>query len=168
MKKLYFKQKVFKITDHYEVYNEHDEIEYYVDQDFRFMGFSVNVTDAGRNYVFNIEREVFSLLPKFYINFKDGSNLIMKSRLSFLKKVIDVESEDLQLRLEGDIWDYNFRVYNQDNEIAFITKKLFSWGDTYEMTILDSYYSDVILAITIGVDCIKDAQRAASSTSSDS
>ncbi|NLC96036.1 MAG: hypothetical protein GX675_00485 [Erysipelotrichaceae bacterium] len=159
MKKLYFKQKIIKITDHYEVYNENQEIEYYVDQDFKFIGFSVNVTDAKRDYVFNIEKEILSIFPKFYINFRDGSNITMKSRFSMLRKKIDIESDDLSLRLEGDYFNYDFTVYNEDEAIAVIKKKFLSFSDTYELTIFDDYYTDIILAVTIGVDCIKDDER---------
>ncbi|NLC96035.1 MAG: hypothetical protein GX675_00480 [Erysipelotrichaceae bacterium] len=156
MKKLYFKQKIMKITDHYEVYNEDQEIEYYVDEDFKFISFRANVTDADGEYVFSIEKDIYTPFIKFNINFRDGSNIILKNKFSILKNKMSIEGDDLSLRLEEDYFNYDVAVYNENETIAVIKRKYLSFSDTYELTIFDDYYTDIILAIAIGVDCIRD------------
>ena len=44
MYELYIKQKVFKITDHYEVMDSNQNPVYRVDQDFRLVGNTVHVS----------------------------------------------------------------------------------------------------------------------------
>lgn len=64
MKKLYIKQKVFKLTDHYPVLNENQEKVYQVDQDFKLIGNRVHVSDSQGNEIFVIDKKIFSLLPQ--------------------------------------------------------------------------------------------------------
>lgn len=45
MKKLYFKEKFFKITDHYPILDEDGREAYYLDQDFTFIGYKSSVSD---------------------------------------------------------------------------------------------------------------------------
>ena len=159
MKKLFIKQRVFKITDHYPVLDENGDIVYQVDQDFKFIGNKVHVKDAFGREIFVIEREVFSLLPKYMITFENGLSVQIKSRLSFLKKTIDVEAEGISFLVEGDYFNHNFSVFQNQIMIGSVTQALFSLGDTFAITIYEEDKQDLILGIMIAIDCIKDNEQ---------
>ncbi len=158
MKKLYIKQKVFKITDHYPVLDENQNAVYQVDQDFKLIGNTVHVSDAHGSNVFTIDKEVFTLLPKYVVKFSNNKEIRLHSRLRLLGKQIDVLPEELGIVLEGDIFNYNFSVYRHGTLIGTIKKQFLTWGDTYELTIIDESHQDIIVALMIAVDCIKDSQ----------
>lgn len=158
MRKLYVKQKVFKITDHYFIFDEDKTPVYKVDQDFKLIGNTVHVSTPQENEIFVVNKVVLSLLPKYEVNFKDGRNVELKSRLAFLRKQIDVLPEDMGITLEGDIFDYNFSINKDGNEIGRIRKEILAWGDTYEIIVFNERYQDLIIALMIAVDCIKDSQ----------
>lgn len=159
MRKLYVKQKVFKITDHYPIFDEQQTTVYKVDQDFRLIGNTVHVSDLYGQEIFVVEKVVFSLLPRYEVNFNDGRVLELKSRLAFLKKHIDVFPEEMGITLEGDIFDNNFTINKHGNMIGGIRKELLALGDTYEISVYDERYQNLIVALMIAVDCIKDSQR---------
>lgn len=75
MYKLYIKQKVFKITDHYPIIDENENEVYYVDQDFKLLGNTVHIQkiETGENIVVN--REVLTLLPRYTVSFPDGKEI---------------------------------------------------------------------------------------------
>ena len=62
MKNYYFKENLFKITDHYPILDDDEREVYYVDQDFTFIGYDVKISDMKGREILKIEKEVFSLM----------------------------------------------------------------------------------------------------------
>lgn len=156
---LYIKQKVFKITDHYPVLDENQQVVYKVDQDFKLIGNTVHVSDASGRELFVVDKEVFTFTPRFVVRFVDGREIILRSRLEFFKKKIDIEQDGPQLYLEGNWLDFDFVIYQGSEEIGRISRAFLTWGDTYQLEILEAAYQELVVALTIAIDCIKDAQQ---------
>jgi uncharacterized protein YxjI len=159
MKKLYIKQKVFKIIDHYPVVDENNATIYQVDQDFKLIGNTVRVKDASEKELFVVNKEVFSFLPKYTIFFHSGLSVCLKSRISLFKKAIDVEAEGLSIFVEGDFFNHNFTILEGDQVIGSVMEEYLSWGDTFVLDVYDENRQDLILAIMIAIDCIKDHEK---------
>lgn len=159
MKTLFLKQKVFKFTDHYTIFDEHQTVHYYVDQDFKLIGNTVHVKDKNELPLFTINKEIFTFLPRFVVDFVDGRTIILQSRFKLFNSRIDIEYEGGLIRVDGDIFEYNFKVYFNDNEIGNIRRKFFSWGDAFTLNVLDESYQDIFVAVVIAVDYILDAQQ---------
>jgi len=43
-----------------------------------------------------------------------------------------------------------------------------SWGDAYEVTILDETMEEIVVALVVAIDCVKAEENAAANTASDS
>lgn len=91
MKNYYFKEKFFKITDHYAILDEDGNDAYFVDQDFKLIGYSSTISDANRNPILEIDKEIFNLFQKFNVNFTDGRYMRVESKLSFLTRKVEVD-----------------------------------------------------------------------------
>lgn len=159
MYNLYIKQKVFKITDHYDVFDEAGNPVYRVDQDFTWVGHRVHVNKYDNSKSFTIERVIFTLMPKYEIKFSDGNIIEIQQRFAFFKKKIDLISTDYNLRLEGSFWDYNFEVYDDDELVGSIQKAVWSFSDTFQISVINPEYEEELLALMITVDNIQDMQR---------
>lgn len=157
--KLYLKQKVFKFLDHYDVYDEEQNVIFTVNQKFRFLGFHADVIAKEGFSSFEIDKEVFRFLPKYILTFEDGEQIILNFRFSLLKRKIDVESTFGNLFVRGSYWDLDFDVLKEQEVIATISKKWLSWGDTYEVDIYDEKYASEVLGIVIAIDSQKDIER---------
>lgn len=156
MKNYYFKENLFKITDHYPILDDDGREVYYVDQDFTLIGYDVKISDIDGNEILKIEKELFSLLQKFNVNFSDGKFMKVESKISFLVRRIGIDYNGESLRLEGQFPDLNFEIYKGDKVIGEIEKTFFSLADTYRLTVYDEDYTESLLALTLCVNNIKD------------
>ena len=156
MKNYYFKENLFKITDHYPILDDDGREVYYVDQDFTLIGYDVKISDMGGNEILKIEKELFSLLQKFNVNFSDGKFMRVESKISFLVRRIQVDYDCESLSLEGQFPDLNFEIYRGKDLIGEIQKTFFALTDTYRLTVYDEKYTDALLALTLCVNNIKD------------
>ena len=159
MYELYIKQKVFKITDHYNVMDANQNPVYHVDQDFRFIGNTVHVRRMDGSEAFVINRKVLTFLPRFEVLFSSGKTALIKQNFTFFKKSIDIFSDDYSLRLEGSFWDMNFEVFNNGILVGNINKQFLSWGDTYVISVFDAEFEEALLALLIAVDNIMDGEK---------
>ena len=156
MKNYYFKENFFKITDHYPILDDDVREVYYVDQDFTLIGYDVKISDIDGNEILKIEKELFSLLQKFNVNFSDGKFMRVESKISFLVRRIQVDYDGKSLSLEGQFPDLNFEIYRDKDLIGEIEKTFISLADTYKLTVYEEDYTEVLLALTLCVNNIKD------------
>lgn len=164
MKNYYFKEKFFKITDHYAILDEDGNDAYFVDQDFKLIGYSSTISDSNRNPILEIDKEIFSLFQKFNVNFTDGRYMRVESKLSFLTRKVDVDYEGETFNLNGNFIDLNFDIYRGSDLIGEIEKTFFAMTDTYRLTVHDENYTEVLLALTLCLNNIKDTARARSNS----
>ncbi|MDO5026193.1 MAG: LURP-one-related family protein [Tissierellia bacterium] len=156
MYKLFIKQKVLKLVDHYFVMDENGQEVYEVSQDFMLIGNSVNVKSLKGRTSFTIERGFTFLLPSYDVNFEDGRNIKIEQEFSLIRTRLSLNSRDYDLEIKGDIFAYDFSIYNKDVEVGHIDRKIIAWGDTFVLDIYDEDYEEEILAIAIAVDEIID------------
>lgn len=166
MRKLYIRQKVFKITDHYDILGERQEVVYRVDQDFTLIGHRVHVTHPTGAHLFTINKKVLSLLPHFTITYANGNTIELKSRFTFFRKKIDIRPSELGLHVEGSLMQHNFSLLRGNQMVGEIKKAWISWGDVYEITIYDETIQDIIVGVMLAVDHLLDQDAAAASSSS--
>lgn len=159
MRKLYIKQKVFKILDHYEVYDENQNPVYQVDQNFKLFGHSVNVQSLIDGRCFNISRGVNFFLARYEVNFSDGTSIYVDQEFSFFKKKIKISSDKYDLTLRGNFLDLDFEIYNGPTLVGMISKKFLAWGDTYQIKVIYPEFEEELLALHIAVDDLLDMQK---------
>lgn len=162
MKKLYIKQKVFSIGEKFTVMDEQQNPHYYVEGSFMKIPKTFRIEDEQGREISKITKKTISLLPKFFVEI-DGQEMIEISKhLTFLKAHYSIEAEGLSV--EGNWWDMDFIVEKDGRRIADINKRWISWGDTYEVTILDETYEHLVISLVIAIDRVKEDERAANNS----
>lgn len=159
MYKLYAKQKIFKITDHYEIFDKNQNPIYKVDQDFKLFGNTVHVKKFDGSKYFVIDKEILTWLPKFTVEFNDGKSFIIKQNFNFFRKDIDIISDYYDIKLMGNFWDLDFEVYDKGVLVGIISQELFALSDTFVIEVIDENYEEELVALFITVDHIKDMQQ---------
>lgn len=159
MRKLYIRQKVFKLTDHYPITDDAGNTVYKVDQNFRWIGFHVELSRPDGSRIFTIERELLTLLPRFNVTFADGRVLTFKKEFTFFKMAIDILPHDFGLSIRGKFWAHDFDLLLGNEVIGHIEKAYLTFGDVYELTVFDPAYEEVLIASMITVDAILDAAQ---------
>ncbi|MEO1768243.1 LURP-one-related/scramblase family protein [Candidatus Enterococcus ferrettii] len=162
MKKLYIKQKVFSISEKFTVMDDQQNPRYYVEGSFLRIPKTFRIEDEQGREISKITKKTISLLPKFFVEI-DGQDMIEISKhLTFLKAHYSIEAEGMSV--EGNWWDMDFIVEKNGHRIADINKRWISWGDTYEVTILDESYEHLIISLVIAIDRVKEDERASNNS----
>ncbi|MDU5334744.1 LURP-one-related/scramblase family protein [Enterococcus sp.] len=164
MKKLYIKQKVFSIGEKFTVVDEDQRLRYSVKGSFMKIPKTFSVENEQGREVSKITKKTISLLPKFFVEIDGKDQIEISKHLSFLKAKYSIDAEDLSV--DGNWWDMDFEVSQKGRKVAEINKRWISWGDTYEITILNDALEELIVSLVIAIDCVKEDEAAASSSSS--
>lgn len=160
MKKYYFKEKFFKITDHYPILDEDGRKAFFVDQKFKFLGYEAAVSDSTDETIFTINRKLISFLPVYEINFKDSKKkMTIKSNISVFRKSIDVISEEGKINVKGNLWDYEFKAYFKGDLIGEVSKKLLSFTDQYQLKVYEEDFTEELIALCLSLNNIKDTEK---------
>ncbi|WP_427813200.1 LURP-one-related/scramblase family protein [Enterococcus sp. 22-H-5-01] len=165
MKKLYIKQKVFSIGEKFTVIDEDQRPRYFVKGSFLKIPKTFRIEDEKGNEVSKITKKVISLLPKFTVEIDGKDAIEISKHLSVFKAKYAISAEDI--KVEGNWWDMDFEVSQKGRKVAEIHKRWISWGDSYEITILNDSLEELIVSLVIAIDCVKDDENSNASSSSD-
>lgn len=161
MKRLYIKQKVFSLSGKFTVRDEAERDVYFVEGSFMQIPKTFSVYDEKNEQIAVITKKTFSFLPTFYLEVDGREMVTIKKEFSFFKARYQIDAEDVSV--EGNVWDMNFQVLRRGEVIGSVSKQWFSWGDSYQVEILEEELEHLIIGIVIAIDCVKADQAAASS-----
>lgn len=66
------------------------------------------------------------------------------------------EFDDLGLRIEGNIWDLNFKLLDdRDQLVAEIRKEIFHLTSTYTVTVYEDSYADLVISLCVAIDYVE-------------
>jgi len=83
----------------------------------------------------------------------------IKKEFSFLKARYTIDAAGIEV--QGNWWDMNFEVYQNGELIGAVSKKWFTWGDSYELVIFDDEREPLLVALVVAIDYATAAQSAA-------
>lgn len=66
--------------------------------------------------------------------------------------------------MRGNWWDMDFEVYQNGEIIGAVSKKWFTWGDSYELQIANDETEALLVALVVAIDCAKADQSAATAS----
>lgn len=160
MKKYYFKEKFFKITDHYPILDDNGKKAFFVDQKFKFLGYEATVSDANDVEIFTINKKLISFLPVYQVDFKDSKKkMTIKSNISVFRKSIDIISEEGKINVKGNLWDYEFKAYFKGDLIGEVSKKILSFTDQYQLKVYEEDFTEELIALCLSLNNIKDTEE---------
>lgn len=163
MKKLYIKQKVFSLGEKFTVTDEQETPRYYVEGSFFKLPKHFSIMDDKQHEIGRITKKTIALLPKFFLEVEGNEMITLKKEWSFFKSRYTISAQ--QIEVQGNWWDMEFEVYSHETQVASIRKRWFSWGDTYEVTILDEELEQLLISLVIAIDCVKADEAGAASGS---
>ena len=154
MKTFLVKQKFRLGGERFAIKDDRGEIVYQVEGSFFQIPKTFTIYDAYGEKVSEISKEFFTLLPRFTIQLWDGSNFVIRKKLTFFRD--KYEFDNLGLRIEGNIWDLNFKLLDDRNQlIAEITKEIFHLTSTYSVTVYEDSYADLVISLCVAIDYVE-------------
>jgi len=162
MKQLYMKQKVFSLSGKFTVKDQVEQDVYYIEGSFLQIPKTFTIMDPARKEIALIKKKVLSFLPKFFVEVDGREVLTIKKEFSFFKARYTIDAAGVEVR--GNWWDMNFEVLRNGKVVGSVSKRWLTWGDTYEMQILDEDMEHLIIALVVAIDCVKEDEAAAASS----
>jgi uncharacterized protein YxjI len=153
MKNFYLKQKVFSFKDRYKVYDENEQIVYHCEGTMFSFRQPIKIIDSTTNeHLYTLTKKVFSFLPTYYLQNPNGIIIgTLKKEMKFLKHSVEIDVDGVGLiTIEGNLFAHTFSALQNDQIIMTVQKKVFSIGDSYEITI-DETLVDVPLMIAVSI-----------------
>lgn len=150
--KLYIKQKIFSLNDKYNIYDENENQVYYVTSDYFTIGAKMHFMDVNDDELFFIRRKLTFLVASYEIYKKGTLCATVNQKLSLFRGKLDINSSYGNFEIRGDFFGMNFEIYKNGSLFGSISKKWMSWGDTYELNILESENISFFCALVITID----------------
>jgi len=150
------KEKIWSLRDTYVIRDE-DENEVYrvVGKLFSF-GDVLSFQDADGNERLKIDQKLLSWGPTYEI-LRDGQQLAMVKKKLFTffscKFMVDVPGPD-DLEASGGFLEHEYEFERHGRRVANVSKKYFSWSDTYGIDVADGEDDELILASAVVIDLV--------------
>jgi uncharacterized protein YxjI len=155
--KLYMKQQVFSWRDRFNVKDENGNDRYIVEGEILTLGKKLHVYHTGGGKSAYIRQKVPSLLPRYFVEIGGRPVCAVVKEFTLLKPRYRIEG--LSWHMEGDYWAHEYSLLDGGRQVMRLSKKWFSWGDSYELDIADPRDELPCLCVALAVDCALAAQN---------
>ena len=155
--KLYIKEKVFSWGDKFTVKDAYGEDKYIVEGEVFTFGKKLHVYDRSGREVAFIKQEVWSFLPRYYVFCGDRQIAEIKKEFTFLFPRYTIEG--LGWEIDGSFMAHDYQITKQGRKIVTISKEWMTWGDSYELDIVNPADEIIALAVVLTIDCVQEAQN---------
>ena len=156
MRTFHVKQKFRIGGERFDIKDDRGEIAYQVEGSFFNIPKTFTIYDADNQKVSEIRKEVMTFLPRFEIQLSNGDSFYIRKKFTFFRD--KYEFDNLGLRIEGNIWDLNFKLLDdRDQVIAEIRKELFHL--TYTVTVYEDSYADLVISLCVAIDYVEMLER---------
>lgn len=148
------KQKVLCLGNDFVIKDGDEREMFFVDGKALSLGDQLSFQDMDRNEVAFIRQKLLSWGPTYEVH-RDGTlyAVIKKKKFTFLKCSFTVDVPGpMDFDVKGDFVDHEYYFNCQGQPVATVSKKWFSWSDTYGIDIADGQDDVVILATAVAID----------------
>ena len=157
------KQKFWSWGDDFSIKNATGEDVYFVDGRAFSWGDKLSFQDTNRNELAFIRQKLLSWGPTYEIEVHGRLVAVVKKHLFTLlrcKFTVDVPGPD-DLEAQGDFFDHEYTFERNGQTVASVSKRWFSWTDTYGVDINAGEDDILILASAVVIDmvCHQESKR---------
>ena len=155
------KQKLFSWGDDFTIQDESGRDAFFVDGKMFSLGDQLSFQDMQGNELAYIKEKVFAWGKTFEI-YRSGvlAAVVKKELFTFFKCrfTVDVPGPD-DLEATGDFLDHEYEFVRGDRTVASVSKRWFTFRDTYGIDIADDEDAVLVLASAVVVDMACHADR---------
>jgi uncharacterized protein YxjI len=159
--KLYIKQKVFSWRDKFAVKDEQERDRWFAQGEIFSWGRKLHVyDDQGREAAF-IRQKLLTFLPRYFIEI-DGNVYTLVKEFTLLKPRFRLEGTTWTMA--GDFLAHEYEVSDGRACVMRLSKRWFTWGDSYELDISKREDELLALCVVLAVDSMNDDANTAASS----
>lgn len=155
------RQKLFSWGDDFTIKTEDGQDAFFVDGKAFSLGNQLSFQDMSGNELAFIRQKLLAWGPTYEIYRQGEVQAVVKKALFTLfscKFTVDVPGPD-DLEATGNLTDHEYHFDRGDTTVATVSKRWFSWTDTYGVDIAEGADDLLILAATVVIDMCCHADR---------
>lgn len=149
------KQQIWSFGDDFWILDQNQDRALLVDGKVFSWGDTLAVLDPGGSEVARIEQKLLSFKPRYEI-IRDGRPFaqVVKEWTWFKKRfTLDVPGPN-DYTIDGSFWDHEYTFSRGGRTVAHISKRFWSWSDTYGVDIAEGEDDIAILATCVVIDLV--------------
>ena len=158
------KQKMWSLGGKFTITDELGIPTYQVEGSFFKIPKTFSITDMQGNLVSRIDKQFMTFLPKFDVVLADGTSFTIRKEFTFFKPRYSIEG--LGIDVQGDLWDMNFHLTQNGQEVARISQEWLHLTSTYRIEVYDNQYADLVISLVIAIDYVKEMEHHAANSAS--
>ena len=167
--KLALKQKVFSLKEAFTVLDEDGQPVYQVAGKLISLGHKLTICDMDEQEVGYVHQKLLALVPKYFIEVDGQEEVELKGHITLLKPHYTLDAPGGKWEVRGDFMQHEYEMKRGHDVVATVTKKWFTWGDTYLLDVADDGDALTALGVMLAIDCIEaDTNHAVSATVAES
>ena len=155
LKTYVLKQKIWTLGEKFVIKDETNTPVFHVKGKVFSIGDKLSFRDMDGNEVAYISQKVLSFRPQYKI-YRDQELIakVVKKLVLFRDSyIVDVPGPD-DYKVYGNFGNYEYTFIRNGRKVAFVSKKYFSWSDTYGIAIVPGEDDILILATAVVIDMV--------------
>jgi len=157
---LYIQQKVFSIGDKYNIFDANQEPVYAVESEIFTFGARIHLYNLAGYEEFGIYQKVFRFMPEYEICKGDTLYAVVTKKFTFFSHRLEIHSSFGDMEIEGEPFGMEFSIIYNGKEVGRISKRWFTFGDSYELYVEDHQDPAFFCALVVAIDhCIHNENR---------
>lgn len=157
--KYYIKQKVFSLKDKFSIKDVEGNDIYKIEGQFISLKNKLALTNMEDEVIYKSEKKLFKVFAEYNIFSKDDEPLINVKRKWGFKPKFLITFDNREFTVQGSLFAHSFQVMDESKIVASIQKKVISWGDSYEIDIIDESKVELFLFLVIIIDQVIHEQK---------
>jgi uncharacterized protein YxjI len=155
LKKYVMKQKILTPGERFVIKDETGTPVFYVKGKVFSVGDKLSFRDTDGNELAYISQKVLSFRPRYRIYRDNRLTAKVVKKLVLLKDryIVDIPGSD-NYKVSGNVWNYEYSFTRNGRKVASVSKKFFSWSDTYGIAIVPGEDDILILAAVVVIDMV--------------
>lgn len=148
------KQKILSWGDDFTIRDSNESVAYQVKGKVFSIGDKLSFQDASRRELAHIAQKLLAWGPTYEVQRGNDVLAVVKKKLfTFFKCsfTVDVPGPD-DLHAQGNLMDHEYKFTRHGKTVARVSKKWFSWSDTYGIDIEDGKDEVLILCSAVVID----------------
>jgi len=150
------RQKLLSLADNFTIKNEQEQDVFLVKGKLFSFGDKLSFQDLAGNELVFIDQRLLNWSPTYEL-WKGAELLAVVKRelFSFIhhRFTVDVPGPN-DLEAEGDFLDHEYMITRGGSVVATVSKRWFSWADTYGIEVADGEDDVLVLATAVVVDMV--------------
>ena len=155
--KLLIKQRIFSWTDSYDVYDENENVKYFVEAKFATLRHQLCVHNRSKKIIGIIHQKMLSFRPAFEIEVSGKILGTVKKKFSLPTPKYEIDYKGWHA--EGMDLGLGYYVFSGSDIVGKIIKEPYHWGDTYVLDFNDPADELDGLLLTIAIDAANCRRR---------